>query len=58
MQQNSSRQQLDNFNDNMVAKYEESAADLTSVKGRITVYDQTDRFGLRELSQPTSDEKP
>ena len=32
------------------AKYEESAGDLASVKDRITIYDETDRFKLRELS--------
>ena len=42
----------------MIAKYEESAGDMTSVKDRITIYDQTDRFGLRELSQDAADEKP
>ena len=47
-------------NDNVdMARYEESAGDLASVKDRITVYDQSDRFGLRELAQTTSflDEK-
>ena len=39
--------------------YEESAGDLNSVKDRITIYDQSDRFGLRDLAPSTSflDEK-
>ena len=32
------------------AKYEESTGDLASVKDRITIYDETDRFKLRELN--------
>lgn len=35
------------------AKYEESTGDVASVKDRITIYDETDRFKLRELSQPS-----
>ena len=42
------------------AKYEESTGDVASVKDRITIYDETDRFKLRELSQPSLNlnEKP
>lgn len=42
-----------------MARYEESAGDMASVKDRITVYDQNDRFGLRDLAQTNSfmDEK-
>ena len=57
-QNNHRRVPRDNVSDTMVAKYEESAGDMTSVKDRITIYDQTDRFGLRELSQDAVDEKP
>ena len=57
-QNNQKRVPRDNVSDTMIAKYEESAGDMTSMKDRITIYDQTDRFGLRELSQDAVDEKP
>ena len=45
-----------------MAKYEESAGDQASIRDRITIYDQTDRFGLRGEHAPQTstylDEKP
>lgn len=40
------------------AKYEESAGDVTSVKDRVTVYNQSDEFKLKELTSLSSQKMP
>ena len=50
MTQKRQTEEINNTSTTGFAKYEESAGDLASVKDRITIYDETDSFKLRELS--------